>query len=271
MSPTETRLAKFKIVGLEDVQLEGYTFGNTWNGWACPYFTYAQAQEVIRVFNEHNYCESRYQPTSNTFLFKNDNNDTFGSVTIELDGKVTELFPIGAGCWVWSECVPEMSENDLLNSVIDWTIYGFLEGAREIRSNYEHAVQYVQGQDIISTDHYTYPPLSTVIEVLKSRLHRLQATGQRGKNMISTDYYYEADVLTDMINDYNNIKLSNEHYTLLCNLVDAMSRVSNAIDHDETGALNDALSELNMFTMSLDELLCEVTEKLKSIKQNVRG
>lgn len=270
MSPTEARLAKFKIEGLEDVQLEGYTFGNTWNGWACPYFTYAQAQEVVRVFNEQHCCECSYEPTSNTFLFKNDNDDTFGSITIKLAGRVTELYPIGAGCWIWSECT-EMSETDLLDSIIDWTIYGFLEGAPEIRSNYEQAVQYLKGQAIISTDHYTYPPLSTVIEVLKSRLHGLQATGQRGKNMISTDYYYEADVLTDMINDYNNIKLSNEHYTLLSNLVDAMSHVSNAIDHDETGTLNDALSELNMFTMSLDELLCEVTEKLKSIKQNVRG
>jgi hypothetical protein len=271
MSPAEARLAKFKIEGLEDVQLEGYTFGNTWNGWACPYFTYAQAQEVVRVFNEQHCCECSYESTSNTFLFKNDNDDTFGSVTIELVGTATEVYPIGNGCWVWSECVPELSEKDLLDSVIDGTIYAYLEGAREIRSNYEHAVQYLQGQDIMSNTDYTYPPLSTVIDVFKNRLQGLQAAGQRGKNMISTDYYYEADVLTDMINDYNNTKLSNEHYTLLSNLVDAMSHVSNAIDHDETGTLNDALSELNMFTISLDELLCEVTEKLKSIKQSVRG
>jgi hypothetical protein len=38
------RVADFALDFLDDVTFEGYTQGETWNGFACPYFSFEQAQ-----------------------------------------------------------------------------------------------------------------------------------------------------------------------------------------------------------------------------------
>ena len=34
----------------DDVEIDGFTYGNTWNGWAIPYFTFENAQKLIPIF-----------------------------------------------------------------------------------------------------------------------------------------------------------------------------------------------------------------------------
>lgn len=162
MSQAQARLAKFQIDGMDQLKFEGYTLGETWKGWARPYFTYEQAHTVAKVFNEQTVYESSYTPSANTFVFKNkihvDENYSFTSETLILGGVETKVYPIGAGSWVWTECEPEMTEKDLLESVIHWTMPGFIEGKRNVLDNYENAVQHLQQQDVFPR-HYTYPTL----------------------------------------------------------------------------------------------------------------
>jgi len=43
--------AKFKMDFFpDDVEIEGYTNGGRWNGWAIPYFTFENAQKLIPIF-----------------------------------------------------------------------------------------------------------------------------------------------------------------------------------------------------------------------------
>lgn len=43
--------AKFKMDFFDDgISIDGFTYGNTWNGWAIPYFTFENAQKLIPIF-----------------------------------------------------------------------------------------------------------------------------------------------------------------------------------------------------------------------------
>lgn len=41
------RKAFFYLDCIEGRRFEGYTLGQTWNGWACPYFTEKVGKEII--------------------------------------------------------------------------------------------------------------------------------------------------------------------------------------------------------------------------------
>ncbi len=45
------RLANFKIESLGYETFEGYTKDEDWNGWDCPYFTFEQAQKILKTYN----------------------------------------------------------------------------------------------------------------------------------------------------------------------------------------------------------------------------
>ncbi len=44
----------------EGVMLEGFTAGETWNGWDCPYFTFEQAQ--LGTFSLKNLADGNIVP-----------------------------------------------------------------------------------------------------------------------------------------------------------------------------------------------------------------
>jgi hypothetical protein len=46
------RPTKFKIESLGYETFDGFTLDEDWNGWACPYFTFDQAQKVLKQFNQ---------------------------------------------------------------------------------------------------------------------------------------------------------------------------------------------------------------------------
>jgi hypothetical protein len=99
--------AKFSIDTLGDKIFDGYTQGEEWNGWACPYFTFEQAQKVAEAFNEGERFEgdkvkARYNVEQDAFCFffeSSGESDDFPS--LEVDG--LKLYPVGAGCWIWEE------------------------------------------------------------------------------------------------------------------------------------------------------------------------
>jgi hypothetical protein len=98
--------ARFSIDTLgEDVLFDGFTADETWNGWACPYFTFEQAQKVVNAFNVSQHfvndrVSAHYDAERDAFCFlleTSGESDDFPAVSI--DGQ--KFYPIGAGCWIW--------------------------------------------------------------------------------------------------------------------------------------------------------------------------
>jgi hypothetical protein len=99
----------------------------------------------------------------------------------------------------------EWDNSEVMQAVIDWTEYSFLEGARETQSSFNSALQYVQHcvkRDNEGSEAIIFPTLTDVIAEQKRKLEALRTAGQRGINKISGDYYYEEELYTDMIKDY---------------------------------------------------------------------
>lgn len=109
--------ARFSIDGLDPgATVEGFTSGDSWNGWDCPYFTLEQGQLVVEAFNKAEAINKSagldsligfYDPSRDAFVFHypsqagsaspEEDWDIFPSQVIE--GQ--KLYPIGAGCWIW--------------------------------------------------------------------------------------------------------------------------------------------------------------------------
>ena len=113
MTPTSTQAltaASFVLEPWEGQTFSGYTIGHTWNGWACPLFTKAAAEQIIEAWHRGGYAAD-YDATSDTFRFApidtqeapdldlgdEDVAEQFGAV--EIDGLT--LYRVGAGAWVW--------------------------------------------------------------------------------------------------------------------------------------------------------------------------
>jgi hypothetical protein len=105
------REARFVIESLGETVFDGYTQGEDWNGWACPFFTFEQAQRIVDAHNEHG-IKAWYDEAADLFAFDlnqtgDDDVDAFPSVALE--GRT--LYPIGSGCWIWEEEQAEESVN----------------------------------------------------------------------------------------------------------------------------------------------------------------
>lgn len=94
--------SKFQI---EDGPIfEGYTKGDHWNGWECPYFDYDVAKKIL---SSDIYCPDYFfDPIRKTFLAMDVNGDfeAFeGDVYEVADCGSMVLYPIGTGSWIWSK------------------------------------------------------------------------------------------------------------------------------------------------------------------------
>lgn len=80
----------------------GFTQGETWNGWACPFFTHDEAQKIVTAHKEHG-LNAYYDQESDGFAFEvessGDDYDIFSSVEVAN----MKLYPVGTGCWIWEE------------------------------------------------------------------------------------------------------------------------------------------------------------------------
>ena len=98
------RKTKFAIDFFDGQMFEGYTQGENWNGFACPYFTYEQAQVLLNAWQAKGW-NARYDAKEDRFTFGVNTGggeqeyDSFSA--IELQGM--KLYPVGAFYWIWEE------------------------------------------------------------------------------------------------------------------------------------------------------------------------
>ena len=90
----------------------GYSGGNHWNGWACPYFTRDEAERIVKHVNacsvDHNMYNMHYDYATDTFVYHDGNNDydeTFEAVCyLDVDtGEMLTLYAVGAFSWTWDD------------------------------------------------------------------------------------------------------------------------------------------------------------------------
>lgn len=90
---------------------EGYTQGQHWNGWACPYFSKKVADEIMRINNE-SYCgvayQMRYDKEQDAFIQEEGCDEPYVIKGIDIDGM--HLYPIGTMNWIWDDLAEYQSE-----------------------------------------------------------------------------------------------------------------------------------------------------------------
>ncbi len=91
------RESKFTIETLPEYSFEGFSKGDDWNGWACPYFSFGEAQRVVKA---HDSGTARYDEENDQFIFiLGDEEEVYPAVSE--NGR--KLYPIGNGNWIWEE------------------------------------------------------------------------------------------------------------------------------------------------------------------------
>lgn len=98
------RKTKFALEMLGDKIFAGYTQGEDWNGFACPYFTFEQAQLLVKAYIQSG-GRAWYEIELDAFCFEV-NTDEGGKIVDsylpeEIERK--KVYPIGAFCWRWEE------------------------------------------------------------------------------------------------------------------------------------------------------------------------
>lgn len=94
----------------ESPEFYGFTFGDTWNGWATPFFPKDQAERFaayndreIETHGRSGFDRVRYDPKRDAYLLTNEDGD-FDVVepqVIETTEGRRKVWPIGAWSYVW--------------------------------------------------------------------------------------------------------------------------------------------------------------------------
>ena len=82
----------------------GFTLGERWNGWACPYFTYEQAQKLVTAWQAIG-AVAHYDLSRDEFVFGSlePNTEEEPERCRPLDIAGQTLYPIGTRGWTWDE------------------------------------------------------------------------------------------------------------------------------------------------------------------------
>ena len=93
--------AKFYIA--EGPIYEGYTNGDHWNGWACPWFIKEVADQIAKEVNaDAPYCTMHYDKENDAFIYKGYGEEEVGIFKgKDIHGK--HLYPIGTAYWMWDK------------------------------------------------------------------------------------------------------------------------------------------------------------------------
>ena len=98
--------AIFVLDAFEDEQFEGYTRGETWNGFACPYFPFESAQHLMNVLSAVGQV-AFYDEENDQFVCAEedyqDDPDRYEAVMVKELGK---LYPVGSFAWTWEKMQP---------------------------------------------------------------------------------------------------------------------------------------------------------------------
>lgn len=86
--------------------LPGYSNGQRWNGWACPYFPKSSCNPIVAVVGKG----ARYDEAADSYVVPYDDGsdtpkefDHYPSQTISDNGKTVTVWTIGNGCRTWQE------------------------------------------------------------------------------------------------------------------------------------------------------------------------
>lgn len=102
------RKAFFGIDGLEGGIYAGYTKGDKWNGWDCPYFPTAPANQIMfDLEGQSDYDLATFDAPTDSFVTRyeggEEENEYWEGMDIEVDGETVHVYPIGSHGWVWQE------------------------------------------------------------------------------------------------------------------------------------------------------------------------
>ena len=84
---------------------EGYTNGDTWNGFACPYFEKDVAESILKASEDNGY-QWRYDPEQDVFLVQSKDDppeyepEEYQGQTISIDSKEVRVYGIGTYSWI---------------------------------------------------------------------------------------------------------------------------------------------------------------------------
>jgi len=106
MAKRELQRKIFLLDAEEDTGFEGFTDGQTWNGWACPYFDFEAAIRVLNASEKNGY-RWHFDEEENVFLIRHvEDADDFepeqvNAVIISFEGVELTVYPVGAYSWAW--------------------------------------------------------------------------------------------------------------------------------------------------------------------------
>lgn len=102
----KNRKATFSIDGIEGQSFTGWTTGETWNGWATPYFEFEQAEKITAALGKD--C-GRFDPAADAFITREScdmgvgESETWTALSIETPDGTKKVYAIGAYGWCWQE------------------------------------------------------------------------------------------------------------------------------------------------------------------------
>jgi hypothetical protein len=109
-----------------ETQYKGFTCGNTWNGWACPCFEKAVAEQIFKDLCEDE--QWHYSARLDMFCYAEDSDqeldEEWPSLTINVNGITHKVYAIGAQSWMWDEVNEDdnMSVYECPNCYSDMTV-----------------------------------------------------------------------------------------------------------------------------------------------------
>lgn len=96
--------SEFTLESLPGRTFKGFTNGESWNGWACPYFEFDTAVLIKNAHNELGLLDAYYDEEKDSFVFEfPDETENYKAEEIN----VRKLYPIGNGSWIWEESEAE--------------------------------------------------------------------------------------------------------------------------------------------------------------------
>ena len=100
------RSTQFKLESLGCETFDGFTKGETRNGWNCPYFIFEQAEKVLKNFNELRQIIGQksiafYESSADAFVFPFADGESESFSSVVEDGQ--NYYPIGTFCWIWEK------------------------------------------------------------------------------------------------------------------------------------------------------------------------
>lgn len=100
--------AKFDLDG--PAVFEGYTNGDSWNGWECPAFTFEVASQIIQqqqVDDNTAFYDERLDSFIVIFQLTDDEPivEVYKGALTEVDGEEVMLYAIGSYGWCWNAVI----------------------------------------------------------------------------------------------------------------------------------------------------------------------